>query len=68
MAKRAVTNQRKAKEIIRENTQLKRNVRNLQTALRAYKNWEACIQQALAKDDVLRALALFKGERPHGKE
>jgi hypothetical protein len=68
MAKRAVTNQRKAKELIATNTMLKRQVRDLQHALHAYEIWEAKIHTALSNNDVVRAFALFKGERPHGTD
>ena len=59
-------NQRKSKEIIRENTELKRKVRELEDSLLKYGKWEGRIHNALAKGDALRAVALFKGERPHG--
>lgn len=66
MAKRAVTNQRQSKAIIAENTRLKRHVNDLQDSLGAYVTWEHRIRNAIEKGDNLRAIALFKGDKPNG--
>ena len=68
VAKRSVTNQRQSKALIAENTRLKRQVRQLQDSLLKYGKWEGRIANAVERGDNLRALALFKGERPHEQE
>ncbi len=73
MTKRAVTNQRKTKAIIEENTRLKRTVRDLNICIETWLKWHRPILGAILKGDKLRALALFegteiKGDRPHGEK